>query len=303
MRVSRLPLSPLQPAAVTIGSFDGVHIGHQQIINRLTRHAAEHGLISVVVTFEPQPREFLTPEKAPARLSSLTDKTARLAALGVDHLVVLPFNSQLRSLSADAFVRDILIDKLNTRWLQVGDDFRFGADRMGNIDFLRGYAFDVTDLASQCIDGHRVSSTQIRDWLAQADFSQAEHLLGAPWSLTGRVIYGRQLGRTIGVPTANMLLPHHRLPTDGVFAVRAQLDGQWVNGVANLGPKPTVGDERLWLETHFFDYDGHLYGRRIRVELHQRLRGIETFDNLDALKTQIQRDMQAARACFANLEQ
>lgn len=303
MRVTRLPSLPLEAAAVTIGSFDGVHVGHQQIIQRLTRYAEKHGLVSVVVTFEPQPREFLSPGDAPARLSSLTDKAERLAALGVDHLVVLPFNRRLRSLSADAFVRHVLIERLNTQWLQVGDDFRFGADRRGNIDFLRQYDFEVTDLPSQCVGGERVSSTLIRECLVAGDFDHARALLGEPFALSGRVVYGRQLGRTIGVPTANILLPHHRLPTEGVFAIRAQLEGQWLTGVANLGPKPTVGDDRLWLETHFFDFHGHLYGQRIRVELHQRLRGIETFDNLDALKTQIQRDMQAARAYFANLGQ
>ena len=303
MRVSRLPLSPLKPAAVTIGSFDGVHVGHQQIIQRLTRYAKANDLTSVVVTFEPQPREFLSPENAPARLSSLTDKALRLAELGVDHLVVLPFNRRLRSLSADDFVRSVLIDRLNTQWLQVGDDFRFGADRKGNVDFLRNYAFDVTDLPIQRVEGQRVSSTLIREAIADQDFGRAATLLGEPFALSGRVVYGRQLGRTIGVPTANILLPHHRLPTDGVFAVSATIDEKTIHGVANLGPKPTVGDHRLWLETHFFDYDGHLYGRRLRIELHQRLRGIETFDNLDALKNQIQLDMQAARACFANLGQ
>ncbi|EAR07244.1 riboflavin biosynthesis protein RibF [Reinekea blandensis] len=261
MRVSRLPLSPLKPAAVTIGSFDGVHVGHQQIIQRLTRYAQANDLSSVVVTFEPQPREFLSPENAPARLSSLTDKALRLAELGVDHLVVLPFNRRLRSLSADDFVRSVLIDRLNTQWLQVGDDFRFGADRKGNVDFLRNYAFDVTDLPSQRVDGERVSSTLIRQAIAENDFNRAATLLGESFALSGRVVYGRQLGRTIGVPTANILLPHHRLPTDGVFAVSSAIDGKTIHGVANLGPKPTVGDHRLWLETHFFDYDGHLYGR------------------------------------------
>ncbi len=292
---------PLSRSAVTIGSFDGVHLGHQQIIRRLTDYAKAHNLQSVVITFEPQPREFLTPDKAPARLSSLTDKTMRLQAMGVDHLVVLPFNSRLRALSADAFVREILVDKLNTQWLQVGDDFRFGADRIGNVDFLRQYDFEVTDLPSLCVEGERVSSTLIRNCIASADFAHAETLLGDRFQLSGRVIYGRQLGRTIGVPTANMLLPHKKLPTSGVFVISADLAGKTVSGVANLGPKPTVGDPRFWLESHFFDFEGQLYGQRITVALHKRLRGIETFDNLDALKSQIQQDIQAAKAWFANL--
>lgn len=301
MRITRLPNARLAPAAVTIGSFDGIHLGHQQIIQRLTQYASQNGLLSVVVTFEPQPKEFLSPQSAPARLSSLTDKACKLSKLGVDQLVVLPFNSALRSLSADEFVQQILINRLNTAWLQVGDDFRFGNDRKGNAEFLHQYDFEVTDLPSQCVDEQRVSSTLIRECLAQSDFLAAQRLLGEPFILTGRVVYGRQLGRTIGVPTANMLLSHKKLPTQGVFAVRAQVGGRWVNGVGNLGPKPTVGDERLWLESHFFDFDDQLYGQRILVELHKRLRGIQTFDNLDALKSQIQLDIQAAKACFANL--
>ncbi|MEJ2072190.1 MAG: bifunctional riboflavin kinase/FAD synthetase [Reinekea sp.] len=294
-----MPQQAIYPAAVTIGSFDGVHLGHQQIIHRLTDHAKQHGLHSVVVTFEPQPREYLAPDSAPARLSSLTDKALQLAKLGLDQLVVLPFNQQLRALSAQQFVEDILVGKLNTRWLQVGDDFRFGNDRKGNIDFLRQFDFDVTDLPSQCLGGERISSTLIRERLESADFRQAEQMLGHPYVLSGRVVYGRQLGRTIGVPTANVLLPHKKLPTEGVFAVFADIDGQRYQGVANLGPKPTVGDYRRWLETHFFDYDGHLYGERLTVALHQRLRPIQKFDNFDALKSQIQHDIQAAKAWFA----
>jgi riboflavin kinase/FMN adenylyltransferase len=301
MLITRLPTSRLPATAVTIGSFDGVHLGHQQIIRRLTDYATSHSLQSVVVTFEPQPREFLNPDQAPARLSSLTDKVRKLEALGVNQLVVLPFNQQLRSLSAHQFVQTILQNRLNTQWLQVGDDFRFGADRRGNKEFLAQYDFEVTDLPSQCIDGDRISSTQIRESVAQADFERAERLLGEPFTLCGRVIYGRQLGRTIGVPTANILLPHKKLPTVGVFAVSCLIDGQTVLGVANLGPKPTVGDQRHWLEVHIFDFNGHLYGDRIAVQFHKRLRGIETFDNLDALKTQIQHDIQAAKAWFANL--
>jgi riboflavin kinase/FMN adenylyltransferase len=301
MFISRLPRQALSPSAVTIGSFDGVHLGHQQIIRRLTDYASAHRLLSVVVTFEPQPKEFLSPGNAPARLSSLADKARKLSMLGVDRLIVLPFNHRLRSLSADEFVQTILVEQLNTQWLQVGDDFRFGADRKGNVDFLRQYDFEVTDLPSQCVEGERISSTQIRQYLADADFSVVESLLGEPYTLSGRVIYGRQLGRTIGVPTANVLLPHKKLPTVGVFAVSVQINGQRVFGVANMGPKPTVNDYRHWLEVHLFDFDGHLYGQRIAVQLHKRLRGIETFDNLDALKAQIQHDIQAAKAWFANL--
>ncbi|MBU2863881.1 bifunctional riboflavin kinase/FAD synthetase [Reinekea forsetii] len=300
MHVSRLPVNPLSAAAVTIGSFDGVHLGHQKIVSRLTRYAQLHGIKSVVVTFEPQPKEHINLATAPARLSSLVDKARRLEALGVDHLVVLPFNESLRTLTADEFVREILIKRLNTQWLQVGDDFRFGADRKGDSQFLKQYEFDVFEMTSHCAkDGGRISSTRIRDALSQADFKLAEEMLGEPYSLSGRVIYGRQIGRTIGVPTANVLLPHSKLATQGVFAVQTTIDGKPYQGVANLGPKPTVGDTRNWLESHLFDFNGEIYGARITVALVKRLRGVQTFDNLDALKQQIQNDIDAAKAYFS----
>lgn len=298
MYVSRLPSAKLPASAVTIGSFDGVHLGHQQIIQQLTDKARKDGLCSVVVTFEPQPREFLAPDEAPARLSSLADKARRLESLGVDYLIVLPFNDRIRSLTANQFVQNILINTLNAQWIQVGDDFRFGADRKGNIEFLRQYAFDVADMSSHCIGNVRVSSTHIRYLLENENFAAAEQFLGEPYSLTGRVVYGRQLGRNIGVPTANLLLPHKKLPVDGVFAVSSEIDGRLLHGVANLGTKPTVADYRFWLEVNFFNFNAVLYGQRLCIRLHKRLRGIQTFDNLDALKNQIQCDINAANQWF-----
>ncbi|MHA7879890.1 MAG: bifunctional riboflavin kinase/FAD synthetase [Saccharospirillum sp.] len=284
---------------MTIGSFDGIHLGHQQLVSALNSQANAHGLVSTVITFEPQPREFFDPAGAPARLSSLTDKVRRLAALGVQHLVVLPFDRRLRSLSADAFVKQVLIEGLDARWVQVGDDFRFGNDRKGDAGFLRQYDFEVTQTPSQRIGEARISSTAIRQCLAQGQMQRAAELLGEPYTLTGRVIYGRQLGRTIGVPTANILLRHPKLATTGVFVVTARSQGRQWQGVANLGPKPTVSDERFWLEAHLFDDTPDLYGQRLDVQLHHKLRGIESFATLDALKHQIQADIQAARAWFS----
>ena len=299
MRISRSPRQSGQPSAVTIGSFDGVHLGHQQLVAALDRHAKAHGLESTVITFEPQPREFFDPQGAPARLSALTDKVRRLAALGVDHLVVLPFDRHLRSLTADAFVRKVLIDRLDARWVQVGDDFRFGNDRKGDAAFLRQYDFEVAELPSQRLGEARISSTVIRQCLAEGQMQQAARLLGEPYTLMGRVIYGRQLGRTIGVPTANILLRHPKLATTGVFAVQAESNGRVWQGVANLGPKPTVNDERYWLEVHLLDDAPNLYGQRLEVQLLHKLRGVERFDTLDALKQQIQADIQATRAWFS----
>lgn len=300
MRITRLPPQPPAASAVTIGNFDGLHLGHQQIIRRLIDHARQRNLVSVVLLFEPQPREFIDLATAPVRLSSLTDKACRLAAMGVDWLVVLPFNRALQALSAAEFVAQVLQHKLNTHWLQVGDDFRFGADRQGNAEFLGRYPFTVVDLPSQARAGKRVSSTRIREHLQANRLAQAAELLGSRYTLHGRVVYGRALGRTLGVPTANILLPHKKLPTQGVFAVRARVRGQWLNGVANLGAKPTVGDPRYWLETHFLNFSGNLYGERLGIELHKRLRDIVTFDNLNQLKAQLKLDVEAAQAFFVS---
>ncbi len=301
MRISRRPRHLGRPSAVTIGSFDGVHLGHQQLVTALKDKASEQNLEAVLVTFEPQPREYFDPEGAPARLSALNDKVRRLFALGVDHLVVLPFNSHLRSMSADEFVQKVLVQGLDARWVQVGDDFRFGNDRRGDAEFLRQYDFEVAQLPSQRLGESRISSTAIRSLLAEGKLSEAATLLGEPYTLTGRVVYGRQLGRTIGVPTANILLAHPKLATTGVFVVQAHHQGREYQGVANLGPKPTVGDFRSWLEVHLFDVNSDLYGQRLQVQLLHRLRGIERFDTLDALKNQIQADIQAARAWFSQL--
>lgn len=299
MRISRSPRQSGQPSAVTIGSFDGVHLGHQQLVTALNRHAKANELESTVITFEPQPREFFDPKGAPARLAALTDKVRRLSAMKVDHLVVLPFDRHLRSLTADGFVRQVLIERLNARWVQVGDDFRFGNDRKGDAAFLRQYDFDVAELPSQRLGEARISSTAIRQCLAEGRMQQAAELLGEPYTLMGRVIYGRQLGRTIGVPTANILLRHPKLATTGVFVVQAKSHGRVWQGVANLGPKPTVNDERFWLEVHLFDDAPNLYGQRLEVQLLHKLRGVQRFDTLDALKQQIQADIQATRAWFS----
>ncbi|WP_108123896.1 bifunctional riboflavin kinase/FAD synthetase [Saccharospirillum mangrovi] len=298
MRISRRPRPLGQPSAVTIGSFDGLHLGHQRLIEALNQAAHSRGLASTVVTFEPQPREFFDPKGAPARLAALNDKVRRLSAMGVDQLVVLPFNSALRAMSAAEFVQKILLDGLNARWVQVGDDFRFGNDRRGDVDFLRQYDFEVQQLESQRLGDDRVSSTAIRTCLAEGRLNEAAELLGEPYTLSGRVVHGRKLGRTIGVPTANILLNHPKLATNGVFVVRTRVGDRWIPGVANLGPKPTVGDTRNWLEVHLFDTELDLYGQRLDVQLWQRLRGIERFDNLDALKNQIQRDINQARDWF-----
>jgi riboflavin kinase/FMN adenylyltransferase len=285
----------------TIGNFDGVHRGHQAILARLRERAVELGLPSCVVIFEPQPREFFAPETAPARLARLRDKLELLAGEGVDLVLCLAFNQRLRKLSAAEFVDHILVDGLGVKHLEVGDDFRFGCDRLGDFDFLQqaGVTQGFTVEAAQTveIDGVRVSSTQIRNALANGDFTLAERLLGRPFSIAGRVLHGQKLARQLGTPTANVQLKRRRVPFTGVYLVSTEIDGKTWPGVANIGVRPTVaGDGNAHLEIHILDFTGDLYGRRLKVAFHQKLRDEQRFASLEALKTAINADVATARA-------
>lgn len=285
----------------TIGNFDGVHRGHQAILARLRERALESGLPSCVVIFEPQPREFFTPETAPARLARLRDKLDLLAAEGVDQVLCLAFNRRLSKLSAAEFVDTVLIEGLGVKHLEVGDDFRFGCDRVGDFDFLQqvGAEKGFTVEAAQTVEigGVRVSSTKVRDALANADFDLAQRLLGRPFAISGRILHGQKLARQLGTPTANVQLKRRRVPLTGVYLVSAQIDGKVWPGVANIGVRPTVaGDGRPHLEVHLLDFAGDIYGRRLTVVFHQKLRDEQRFASLEALKTAIDADVAAARA-------
>ncbi|RAU44915.1 MULTISPECIES: bifunctional riboflavin kinase/FAD synthetase [unclassified Pseudomonas] len=285
----------------TIGNFDGVHRGHQAILARLRERALELGLPSCVVIFEPQPREFFAPDTAPARLARLRDKLDLLAAEGIDRVLCLTFNYQLSKLRATEFVDTVLIDGLGVKHLEVGDDFRFGCDRIGDFDFLQRVGaekgFTVEAAQTVEIDGVRVSSTQVRNALAAGDFKLAERLLGRPFEITGRVLHGQKLARQLGTPTANVQLKRRRVPLSGVYLVSAEIDGKVWPGVANIGVRPTVaGDGRPHLEIHLLDFAGDIYGRRLTVVFHQKLRDEQRFASLEALKTAIDADVAAARA-------
>ncbi len=291
---------------VTMGSFDGVHLGHQAIISQLKAQAQGLNLPSMVMIFEPQPHEFFAGDKAPARLMRLGEKIHALFEQGVDRVLCLPFNHSLSSLSAADFIQQILIDALGVRYLVVGDDFRFGSGRSGGYSDLvaagEEQGFDVTDTQSFLIDQQRVSSTLIRDLLQQNDFAQAAHLLGKPYTISGRVVKGQQLGRQLGAPTANVHLHRYRSPLAGVFAVLVELaTGEVVQGVANVGVRPTLGgDAKAILEVHLFDRNDDLYGQNIIVEFKHQLRQEKRFESLDALKRQIQEDIVKARHYFAH---
>ncbi len=297
-------LQNLRPAhrgcVATIGNFDGVHRGHQAILVRLRERAAELGLPTCAVIFEPQPREYFSPQTAPVRLMRLRDKVERLAGEGVDRVLCLAFNRRLRELSAAAFVHTVLVEGLGVRHLEVGDDFRFGCDRAGDFAFLRQAGalegFSVEEAATVELEGRRVSSTWIREALAEGDFALAERLLGRSFAITGRVLHGQKLARQLGTPTANIQLKRRRVPLAGVYLASVELDGRRWPGVANIGVRPTVeGDGRAHLEVHLLDYAGDLYDRRLSVTFHHKLRDEQRFASLEALKSAIHADIAAAR--------
>lgn len=287
--------------AVTIGNFDGVHLGHQAMLARLTARAAAVGGLPTVLTFEPHPREIFMPDVAPTRLTSLREKLEILKGLGVGHVHVCRFSKAFAALSPEDFVRRILVEGLHARYVLVGDDFRFGARRAGDFDMLmvygERYGFKAEAMHTVEAGGQRASSTAVREALAGGDMAGAAQLLGRPYSISGRVVGGDRIGRKIGYPTANILLKHNRPPVKGVFAVRVQgLEHPDWPGVANLGTRPSVHPNgNPTLEVHLFDLDRNLYGHHLRVEFLHKLRDEAKFPNFDALVAQIGKDAGLAR--------
>lgn len=291
-----------RPNAVTIGNFDGIHLGHQAMLARLTSRAASVGALPAVLTFEPHPREVFTPDSAPTRLTSLREKLEILRALGVAHVHVCRFTKPFAALSAEEFVQRILVQGLNARYVLVGDDFRFGAKRAGDFALLRQlgekYGFEAEALHTVEAAGQRASSTAVREALAAGDMAMAAQLLGRPYSISGRVVGGDQLGRKIGYPTANIQLKHNKPPVKGIFAVRVQglADGVDWPGVASLGTRPTVhANGRQTLEVHLFNFNRSIYRQHLRVEFLHKLRDEAKFPDLDTLIAQIDLDAQQAR--------
>lgn len=291
-------------SVVTIGSFDGVHVGHRAILRQVRQKASELGIQSIAMTFEPQPREYFSAEKAPARLMRLREKVEALWEIGIDCVVCLQFNQSLRGLSADDFIRTVLVDGLKTRYLIVGDDFKFGCDRSGDYPLLvkagKAFGFDVQDTATIAVEGKRISSTLIRQEIERGEFANVAEMLGQPFSISGRVVYGQQLGGKLGFPTANVHLHRYRAPLSGVFAVLVSVGDKLYQGAANVGVRPTVGDlVKPILEVHLLDFKGDLYGRRIAVEFVHKIRDEEKFATLDELTENIRRDIEKTRAWFS----
>lgn len=289
----------------TIGNFDGVHLGHRMIFAQLAEQAARLRRPRLVITFEPQPQEFFAgPRAPPARLMRLREKLLALDGLGIERVLCLKFGRRLATMPAPAFIEELLIRRLDIRYLVVGDDFRFGYRRIGDFAMLveagRRHGFEVADTHSYILDGERVSSTRVRQALGQGDLELAARLLGRPYDMCGRVAYGDQIGRTLGFPTANIHLLRRVTPVYGVYAVLMSGPGlQLWPGIANIGHRPTVRGTRAQLEVHLLDFQGDLYGQQVKVDFLHYLRPEQRFDSLDALRRQIQQDEHAARTYFA----
>lgn len=297
-----------QGNAITIGNFDGVHRGHQAMLAALKVHADALQLPLMVICFEPQPQEFLAADQAPARLMTWRDKVEALSAAGVDRVLLIRFDARFRAYSAQDFIESLLVQALGCRYLYVGDDFRFGCDRSGDLAALKAagerFNFTVGQLPTITDSGERISSTRLRAAVVQADFVQAEALAGRPFAVTGRVVHGDKIGRTLGLPTANILMRRQVLPLRGVFAVEvygvdAAQPEKAFPGVANVGSRPTVQGIQARCETYLLNFSGDLYGRRLHVVFRHKLRDEQRFPSLDALKTAIEADIAAGHDYFA----
>ncbi|MDR3382677.1 bifunctional riboflavin kinase/FAD synthetase [Cupriavidus basilensis] len=292
------------PCALTIGNFDGVHRGHQSLLARARAAADARGLPLCVMTFEPHPREFFTPEKAPTRIALLRDKLESLRRNGVDRVVVEHFNAHFAAQSPQAFVENVLWHGLHTRWLLVGDDFRFGARRAGDFAYLQQagaqFGFDVEQMGSVSEGGVRISSSAVRQALGDGDLEHARRLLGHGYAVSGHVVHGRKLGRDLGFPTINLRISHKRPAVSGIFVVQVHgLAEHAIPGVASIGVRPTIEDAgRVLLEVHLFDFRQNVYGKLVRVEFMKKLRDEARFDGLEALTAAIAKDSADARAFF-----
>ena len=294
-----------QPTVLTIGTFDGVHLGHQKIVERVVTTARQEGLLATVFTFFPHPRMVVQHDKGLKLIHTLEEKKQLLQQLGVDLLVVQPFNEAFAQLTAEEFVSTILVEHLNVKKVIIGYDHRFGRNRTANIDDMRlfgeKYGFAVEEISVQEVDEVSVSSTKIREALNKGDVTTAEHYLGTPYSLTGRVVHGLKLGRTLGYPTANIQVTeeYKLIPKDGVYAVYSYIDGRKVYGMMSIGKNPTIEGKGASIEVYFFDFNGNLYDQKLTIEFVQYLREEQKFATIDLLKKQLQDDETAARKAIA----
>jgi riboflavin kinase/FMN adenylyltransferase len=300
-----LPYAELQRGSVmTVGAYDGLHLGHRQLLDRVVDEARSTGLPSIVMSFEPTPKEFFSVEQPPARLMRFREKFEALSDFGIDYFYCPRFAPSMRAISADAFIRRILVHGLNIRHIVVGDDFRFARKREGTVRHLRraskALRYEVEQQASVVVDGVRVSSTAIRDALQTGDVARANALLGRPYRMSGKVIKGRQVGRSLGYATANVDLRRRQSAVMGIYAVRVEgLAGGPFDGVASVGTRPTFDLQKPLLEVHLFDFDEDIYGQYIHVDFIAHLRNVEKFSSVDELVAQMDIDAENARSALA----
>ena len=288
-------------SVVTSGTFDGVHLGHQKILRRLQELATRKQGETVLLTYWPHPRLILQPEDKSLRLlTTLSEKVKLLEEMGVDHLIILPFTKELSQMSSDEFIRDILVDKIQTKTLVIGYDHKFGKNREGSFEYLQSHSslfgFAIEEISRQDVDDLGVSSTKIRTALAQGDISTANKYLGRPYDLSGQVVKGQQIGRSLGFPTANIQIAedYKLLPRDGAYAVHAEVNSIQYKAILNIGDRPTVDGEKKTIEAHLIDFEGDLYGQELRVYFQEFLREEKKFESLDALKNQLVVDRERA---------
>jgi riboflavin kinase/FMN adenylyltransferase len=291
---------------LTVGNYDGVHLGHQEMIGVLLKRAEELRSTPTVLVFEPSSKEFIDPESAPPRLTRWREKFLALSALGVGRLVTLSFDEHMRAMTPQSFVDDLIVGALGARHMVVGDDFRYGCNAGGTIESLRAagaaHGFGVEQIVPFVFDGVRVSSTVVRERLARSDFGGARRLLGRPYRMLGRVVHGRELGRSLGFPTANLRLMRRKSPVCGILAVRVfGVDNEPLSAVASLGTRPTVDGTEMLLEVHIFDFAGDLYGCELEVEFIAKLRDEVKFDSLEALIAQMRIDAAQARRVLSKV--
>lgn len=297
----------ISQCVLTLGNFDGVHLGHQQLINHLITQGKRLNLPTVVMLFEPQPLEFFCPDNAPSRLTSFQEKVILIEKLGIDYIIAIPFNQTFAKMSADNFIQDWLINKLQAKYIAIGDDFRFGYERKGDINLLEHYAqtygFAVESIPTFVFDHLRVSSTAVRKALFNNDFQLAHCLLGRNYAIAGRVIHGNALARQLGFPTANIHLHRKKPALQGVYLVKVKnsCSQQSYHGIANIGIRPTIEGKKAILEVNLFDFSGDLYGQYLDVTFVKKLRDEKKFNSLTELKEQITQDVCTAKKISAQL--
>ena len=290
----------VKQAVVTIGTFDGVHIGHQKIVNRLIENSIKNNLVSIILTFFPHPRMVLQKDANIKLLNTIDERSEILDNLGLDYLLIQKFSFEFSRLSAEDFVKNILVDKLKAKKVIIGYDHRFGRNRNASIEDLKAfgerYGFDVEEISVQDIDAVSVSSTKIRNALINGDVKKANTFLGYNFILTGKVIKGKKLGRQINFPTANIKIAedYKLIPKQGSYIVNATIDGVLVYGMMNIGVNPTVNGDKESIEVHFFDFDKDIYNQEIQIHLIERIRDEQKFESVEALKSQLSKDKKAA---------